>query len=77
MARRGTGRAARAEGFFGSEKWAPRSRNPVSVACRPQTFFSPITQTICLLCSNYKTFEPRGERAERHCNDGDICNNLS
>lgn len=40
-------------GVFGGEKWAPF---PVilSSACGPRTFFPPITQTICLLCSNYK-----------------------
>lgn len=48
-------------GFWG---WKVGSlpRNPLPVPVGPRTFFPPITQTICLLCSNYKPSSPKANR---------------
>lgn len=48
-------------GFLGGEKWARLSRNPLPVPVGPGPF-PPITQTICLLCSNYKPSSLKAKR---------------
>lgn len=61
MVRHGTGLTVRAEGFWGV-KMAPCSCNPVPVPVGLGNPPNPITQTICLSCSNYKPSSLKANR---------------